>query len=188
MKEPTAEFIAALASCMGGILTPQEGGRLPVIVFDSPRCQLHIRASWEARPKWRAYIMDLDGRNIHRSQSANFSPSRPVPDIAADIRRRVLDASRQAIITHGISRRQQQAKADDISTRLARLEAAMGATNNTEGYHHNHFVRLPGLRISTEYNFGQGTRYCAEITVHSLDCLVMIARIIAEDQRLHAAA
>lgn len=188
ITEPTTEFIAALASSLGGTLTPQEDERLPCITFDSPRCQLHIRASWDARPKWRASLCDVAGKHIHQSESANFNHARPLPAIAAELRRRVLEASRPAIIAHYTRQRASEADQAEITRRITCLENAMQTTNQTQHYH-NDFIVLPGLRIRSAYDFGGSDYrpdYDASITVHSFDCLLMIARIIAEDHRIHA--
>ncbi len=185
--DPTAEFIAQLAAHMGGTIAPQENDRLPGIRFENPRCIMFIRSSWDARPKWRAYITAADGKNIHRAASANFNGKRPLHDIGADLRRRVLEASRQAIRDHGKTAAEKQTKEREIQDRVQHLETAAQAVNDKAGYH-NHFVRLPGFTVASEYHLSADRHgFTAEVTVHSFECLLMIARLVAEDRRIYNA-
>lgn len=187
--EITAEFIARLASLLDGEAVPRPGcndERLPVIRLHSPRVLLSISHSWEARPKWRGTVMDWEGKHIYGSDSANFTSTRPIEEIAADLRRRVLDPARASLIKHAASAASADLKHQQASTRLGELAAILGPSQP----YHNGYANFHGLRILHEYHLqdkdGPWPRFNAEITLHNFAAMKMIAAIIAEDHRLHS--
>lgn len=187
--EITPEFIARLAALLGGQVITRPGSRDDspqlVIRLHSPRVLLTLSHAWHARPKWHASALDWDGRHIHGSPGANFSSTRPIEEIAADLRRRVLDPARAHLIRHAASASATAQKHQQASTRLEQLETILGPGKP----YHNGFANLPGLRIPHEYHLqdrdGPWASFQAEITLHSFHALKMIAAIIAEDHRLH---
>lgn len=185
----TPEFIARLAAELGGrvvALHPDSEHRKEIgIELDSPMLRLHIGYSWEARPKWRAYVMDCQGRSIHNSGHANFNPHRQLSDIAADLRRRVIDASREPLRRHLQARGTDDVKAQQRRQRIAQLEAIAGEPNKA-GHYSNAVVYLPGLRIQNNYHLDNEHNISAEISVKRWETLVMIARLVAEDHQLDA--
>lgn len=194
MSEITREFIAALAQSMGGLVQPDSADpdrRLPGIRFDSPRCVLHLRTCWQPRGMWHAFVCDDKGHCISGSATANFNPTRHISGIATDLRRRVLEPSRTAIIAHATTQGSKAVASRELRERIEKLEAVFGVKNDTEGYQHNHFVKLPQFRIASEYHLAGSARrgrFTAEISVESFDCLLMIARLVAEDHRLQFSA
>lgn len=190
-NSPTAEFVAALASAMGGELVPpdvERHDRLPSIRFSSPRCLLRLSSAWRARGKWHAWVYDDKGQTVSAAQSANFSPSRSVVEVAADLRRRVLEASRAALVAHYTAGAVRAAEAQDIAGKVERLEQVAGCKNDAQRYGRGAFIRLPGFEVERDYYFGSrhSNCYSATVTVHSFECLLMIARLVAEDQRINS--
>jgi hypothetical protein len=189
--EITPEFMQRLAALLGGeaIARPHaENDKRPVIRLDAPKVLLSVNHAWHARPKWHASITDWDGRHIHGSPSANFTSSRPVEEIAADLRRRVLDPARAHIIKHAETAAAVATRQQLVRHRLDQLEAILGPQKPN---YHNTFAALPGLRIAhqchLEDSSGPWPCFEAEIRLHSFEAMKMIAHIIAEDHRLHAA-
>ena len=188
--EITPDFLARLAVLLDGEAVHRPGCSEDhpqlVIRLHSPRVLLSISHSWDARPKWRASALNWDGKHIHGSPSANFTSSRPVEEIAADIRRRVLDPGRAHLIRHAASASASDLKHQQASTRLAELAAILG----TSQPYHNGYANFHGLRILHEYHLqdkdGPWPAFNAEITLHSFAAFKMIAAIIAEDRRLHS--
>lgn len=185
----TAEFITRLALLLDGEAVPRPGcndERLPVIRLHSPRVLLSISNSWEARPKWRASVMDWEGKHIYGSPSANFTSTRPIEEIAADLRRRVLEPARAHLIQHASNAASAAQKHQQAAHRLAELENILGPTKP----YHNGYANLPGFRIPHEHHLqdrdGPWPSFHAEITLHSFDAFKMIAAIIAEDHRLNS--
>jgi hypothetical protein len=189
--EPTPDQLARLAALLGGqVQAPTDPQRTrSSIRLDSPRCLLQIGPIWSSRDKWHAWITDTEGRSIHASPSANVSPSRTLEAIAADIRRRVLDPARSVLIAHETRKNTEHTREQDLAQKIAALEAVTGHTNSP-AHHSAEVVRLPGIRITNRYHLQAdhyGGTYRLEIDVHSFDCLRMIARLIAEDHRVHDA-
>jgi hypothetical protein len=187
--EITAEFMHRLAVLLDGEAVTRPGcndGRLPVIRLHSPRVLLTLSHAWHARPKWHASALDWQGKHIHGSPSANFTSSRPIEEIAADLRRRVLDPARAHLIRHASHTAAADLKHQQAAHRLAELETICGPSKP----YHNGYANLTGLRIPHEYHLqdrdGPWASFHAEITLHSFEALKMIARIVAEDHRLHS--
>lgn len=187
--EITADFIARLAALLDGeaVARPdsQRHDGPPVIRLHSPRVLLSISNSWDARPKWRASVLDWNGRHIHGAPCANFSSTRGMPEIAADLRRRVLTPARAQVIQHAAQASAAALKHQQASERLAQLTDILGPVKP----YHNGYANFTGLRIEHEYHLqdkdGPWASFQAQISVHSFDALKMIAAIIAEDHRLN---
>lgn len=189
--DPTPEQLAELAALLGGQLhrRPHDDENQPATVrLESPRCLLYVRSLWGGGGKWTAFIQDLDGRSIHNAPRANVNPARGMPAIAADLRRRVLDPARAAIVAHETGKSSRAAAAQDIAAKIASLESAAGASNAAGGSSCGPVLQLPGFEIKDQYDLSGCTyteTFRASIRVHSFDCLRMIARLVAEDHRLH---
>ena len=183
----TPGFIHRLAEALGGAVvadvTDEDRDRVPVVVFDVPRCQLHISTAWDARPKWRAWITDATGQCVHNCPSANFDSKRPLPAITADIRRRVLDQAVEPLRQHYAAQMAYASEQELMRQRIAELEAATGSINAPSRY--GRVLVLPGFDIQHEYTLKKSDSFTADIRVHSFAALKMIAAICAEDHRLH---
>ena len=187
--EITPEFMHRLATLLAGEAVTRPGcsdERLPVIRLHAPRVLLSLSHAWHARPKWHASALDWEGKHIHGSPSANFTSTRPLDEIAADLRRRVLDPARAHLIRQATAAASSTQKHQQASARLSELETILGPGKP----YHNGFANLPGLRIVHEYHLQDRDvpwpSFQAEITLHSFHALKMIAAIIAEDNRIHA--
>lgn len=190
--EITADFIDRLSALLDGeaVARPdsQRHDGIPVIRLHSPRVLLSISNSWDARPNWRASVLDWNGRHIHGAPCANFSSTRSLPEIAADLRRRVLTPARAQVIKHAAQASAAALKHEQASQRLDELAAILGPSKP----YHNGYANFAGLRIEHEFHLqdrdGPWASFHGQISVHSFAAFKMIAAIIAEDHRLHTSA
>jgi hypothetical protein len=131
-------------------------------------------------------VSDWEGKHVYGSPSANFTSTRPIEEIAADLRRRVLDPARASLIKHAASAASADLKHQQATQRLDQLATILGPSKP----YHSGYANFSGLRITHEYHLqdsdGPWPRFNAEITLHSFEAMKMIARIIAEDTRLHS--
>lgn len=150
----------------------------------APTVHLWARHDWQKRETihWGARCPLV---SLSKVPSVRTAIARPVAAIAADLRRRLIPdahaACRSAIIAAAVAKDQEHAR----QTRLAELEAILGPIHT--GNDRWHYAT--GFRIAHDELLGRSWsgEISAEVRVHSWHCLLMIARLVAEDARLHAA-
>ncbi|HEY1108432.1 MAG TPA: hypothetical protein VGE76_07365, partial [Opitutaceae bacterium] len=151
----------------------------------APTVHLWARQDWRKRDAihWGARCPLVSLSNV---PSVRTALARPVAAIAADLRRRLVPAAqtacRSALSAAGKAKDQEQAR----QLRLAELEAILGPIRSG----HDQWHYADGFRISHDELLGRSWsgEISAEVRVHSWHCLLMIARLVAEDARVANAA
>lgn len=128
---------------------------------------------------------------IGNCPSINTAIDRPAAAIVADLQRRLIpDAKKYCLECHQAEQAERARKAEAAS-RVAQLEQILGGTALYQSSGYGKDVHLPSLRLPSyqlEDRGGHRSQWSAEIEVYSWDCLLMIARLVAEDRRAWAAA
>jgi len=142
-----------------------------------------------ARRDWHKKDMIHWGARCPLAQSYS-APSvctaidRPVAAIAADLRRRLVPAAHAAckVAMENVARLRDTERARDA--RIAELEQVLGPLQKT--HDDAHYAEGFSIRRNDLLGRGLNDRHRADIQVRSWHCLMMIAKLVAEDARIAA--
>lgn len=177
--------VRAVARELGARYLDDEPERSGHTIEIAPTVHLWARRDWRQRDAihWGARCPLVALSSV---PSVRTAVARPVKAIAADLRRRLLPAAhaacRTALSAAAVAKDQERSRQE----RLAELAAILGPMRSG----HDKWHYADGLRIAHDELLGRSWNgeICAEVRVHSWHCLLMIARLVAEDTRVWAAA
>lgn len=151
----------------------------------APTVQLWARRDWQDKDKvkWGARCPLAQ---VHSPECVRTSLGRPVAAIAADLKRRLLPAA-FAVCKKAMAAAEAKDKERAREAQLAQLEEILGPMRR-ENYHDSHYCDGFSIRRDELLAGAYPDRYRAEVRVHSWHCLLMIARLVAEDARTAAVA
>jgi hypothetical protein len=173
--------VRGVARVIGARVLDDEEAQHRVMVELAPTVHLWARRSWEQKGMiaWTAHCPHAQG---YSAPGVCTSLTRPAAAIAEDIRRRLLPAAREWCKSTMGSAAQtrntehaRQAEVAELEQNLGPMAEAHDGTHYTDGFSIRHDDLLGG-----DYN----GRYRAEVRVYSWHCLLMIARLVAEDERV----
>ena len=120
----------------------------------------------------------------HSTPSVCTAIARPIAAMTADLRRRLIPAAHAACKAACENAAQTRDRENARDARLAELEAILGPMRKS----HDRAHYSNGITIRRDDLLGGGFDgdYRAEVRVHSWHCLLMIAKLVAEDARLAA--
>lgn len=176
--------VRGVARALGGRFLDGESKHSGHTIELAPTVHLWARHDWQKRDTihWGARCPQS---SLSQAPSVRTALTRPVAAIAADLRRRLIpgahEACRSAISAAAVAKDREQAR----KVRLAELEAILGTIRCHDKWHY-----ADGFRIAHDELLGRSWsgEISAEVRVHSWHCLLMIARLVAEDARVAAAA
>ncbi len=182
----TTELLHALAPLLNGEVLGNIRHQSEFIQLHALRARLTLSHSWRSGSKYTCHIYDDEGQSIHGSPSASFDPTRSPVSIAADITCRIITEARKPLTAHYIGKQAREAADIKHRARLSQLTDILGPLDYCQ---HSHAFGWRQLHTRSDTDLtGSAYRgiHRAEIEVASFDCLLMIARLIAEDKRIHA--
>lgn len=148
----------------------------------APTVHLRARRSWQ-NPKmilWLAHCPQASGSS---PPSICTALTRPCSALTADVQRRLIPAARTWCRTVAESAGRAQDRAHAQRAKLTELEQVLGPIRDT-GYDDSYAADGFIIRRDELITAGYGNDYRAKIHVHSWHCLLMIAKLVAEDQRV----
>ena len=177
--------VRAVARALGGRYIDAEGEHAGHAIELAPTVHLWARRDWHkpAAIHWGARCPLV---SLSTVPSVRTALARPVPAIAADLRRRLIpaaqEACRKAVCAAAVEKDREHAR----QTRRGELEAILGPIRTG----HDKWHYADGFRIPHDELLGRSWsgEISAEVRVHSWPCLLMIARLVAEDARVWAEA
>lgn len=176
--------VRGVARLIGGRYLEAETGNAGHTIELAPTVQLWARRDWQRKDMihWgtRCPLAKRSG-----GPTVCTSLGRAPAAVAADLRRRLVPAAqawcKAAMAAAATERDREHLR----KARLAELEQALGATK-LQSYDRSHAT--DGFKIHhDELGGGYRGEFRAEVRVRSWHCLLMIARLVAEDARLAAA-
>lgn len=173
--------VRGVARLLGGRYLDAQSEHAGHTIELAPTVQLWARHDWRKKGMihWGARCPVASLATV---PSVSTSEKRPVGAIAADLRRRLIPeahrACRAAIGAAAVLKEREHAR----QANLAQLEAILGPMRLTGDQWHY----VDGFKIQHGDLLAHGLRgqFCAEVRVRSWHCLLMIARLVAEDARL----
>lgn len=176
--------VRGVARLIGGRYLDADADHSGHTIELAPTVQLWARRDWQ-----RKDMIHWGTRCPRAARSGGPSVctalGRAPAAIAADLRRRLIPAAqvwcREAMTAAAAEQEREHLR----RARLAELEQALGATK-LQSYDRSHAT--DGFKIQhDELGGGYRGEFRAEVRVHSWHCLLMIARLVAEDARVTAA-
>jgi hypothetical protein len=116
--------------------------------------------------------------------SVYTAADRPVTAIAADLRRRLVPAAHAACKTAMSNAARERDVEHTRRAKVAELAQVLGPLRS--GHDRMHYADGFAVRHDDLLGGGANGRYCAEVRLHSWHCLLMIAKLVAEDTRVAA--
>ncbi len=176
--------VRGVARLLGGRFLDEDAAACVHTIELAPTVHIWARRDWQKKGMihWGARCPRAAGHACPRVCTAI---SRPVAATAADLRRRLIPAAqawcRAAVASAALQHDREHAR----KARLAELTQAVGPLRESNQVHH-----AQGFTIRHDDLLGSGFdgRIRAEIDVHSWPCLLMIAKLVAEDARVFAAS
>ena len=173
--------VRGVARLLGGRFLDEDAERSSHTIELAPTIHLWARRDWQKKNMihWGARCPSAQNCS---APSICTAINRSVGAIAADLQRRLIPAAR----TSCKSAVENAARALDTeharNAQIAELEQVLGSLRKTQD--HAHYA--DGFSIRREDLLGASFdgRYRAEVRVRSWHCLVMIAKLVAEDARI----
>lgn len=175
--------VRAVARLLGGRYVddaPENSGHAIEL---APTVHLWARHAWQKKGmiQWGARCPLAPNAAV---SSVYTAAERSVAAIAADLRRRLVPAAHAACKTAMSSAARERDIEHTRRARLAELAQVLGPLRS--GHDRMHYADGFAVRHDDLLGGGVNGRYCAEVRVHSWHCLLMIAKLIAEDTRVAA--
>lgn len=175
--------VRGVARALGGRYLDGESEQSGHTIELAPTVHLWARRDWRKRDAihWGARCPQV---SVSTAPSVRTALDRPVAAIAADLRRRLIPAAhaacRTAVSAAAVAKDHEHAR----RARLVELEAILGPMRS--GHDQQHYA--DGFKVPHDELLGRSWsgEISAEVRVHSWHCLLMIARLVAEDARVWA--
>lgn len=173
--------VRGVARLLGGRFLTEDAERSSHTIELAPTIHLWARRDWQKKGMihWGARCPSTQN---YSAPSVCTAIDRPVAAIAADLRRRLIPAARAsckaAMETAARARDTERAR----DAQIAELEQVLGPLRKA----HDHAHYTDGFSIRREDLLGGSFdgRYRAEVRVRSWHCLLMMAKLVAEDTRI----
>lgn len=175
--------VRGVARLLGGRFVEDDAERTTHTIELAPTIHLWARRDWQKKNMihWGARCPSAQN---YSAPSVCTGMERTVAAIAADLQRRLIPAARascKAAMDAAARARDTERSRD---AQIAELEQALGPLRKA----HDHAHYTDGFSIRREDLLGGSFdgRYRAEVRVRSWHCLLMIAKLVAEDARIAA--
>jgi hypothetical protein len=147
----------------------------------APTVHLRARRSWR-NPKMILWLTHCPQGSASEPPSICAAVTRPCSALTADVQRRLVPAARAWCrkAVEAAARAQDRAQAQ--RAKRAELEQVLGPMR--DGHDDSYAADGFTIRRDEVVTAGYGRGYRANIQVHSWHCLLMIAKLVAEDQRI----
>jgi hypothetical protein len=173
--------VRGVARLLGGRYLEDDANRPSHTIELAPTMHLWARRDWKKKGMihWGASCPKASG---YSAPSVSTSINRPVAAVAEDLRRRLLPSARawckQTMDAAAQARDREHAR----RARLAEIEQILGTMRESHDHTHHH---SEGFSIRHDDLLGSYRgEFRAEVTVRSWHCLLMIAKLVAEDARV----
>ena len=178
--------VRGVARLLGGRYVDESPERSGHTIELAPTVHLWARRDWRQKGMihWGARCPLA---SAHSVESVRTSLGRPVPAIAADLKRRLVPAAfaacKQAMSAAAEAKDKERAR----DAQLAQLEEILGPLRNS--HDRSHYDAQGGFCVRRDELLAGAYPGCyrAEVRVRSWHCLLMIAKLVAEDTRVAAA-
>lgn len=174
--------VRGVARLLGGRFIEQEEDRASHTIELAPTVHILARRDWQKKDMihWGARC---PGNSRCSCLSVCTALARPVAAIAADVKRRLVPAAHAACKTAMADAARERDNEHARKSKLAQLEETLGPMRESHDRAHHH---TDGFSIQHAELLAGGYRgeYRAEVRVRSWHCLLMIAKLVAEDARL----
>lgn len=175
--------VRGVARLLGGRFLDEEAERSSHTIELAPTIHIWARRDWQKKNMihWGARCPSAQNYSV---PSICTGMNRPVGAIAADLQRRLIPAARagckSAMENAARTRDTEHAR----NAQIAELEQVLGPLRKA----HDNAHYAEGFSIHREDLLGASFdgRYRAEVRVRSWHCLLMIAKLVAEDTRIAA--
>ena len=173
--------VRGVARLLGGRFI-EDDERFSHTIELAPTVHLWARRDWQKKDMIH-WGVRCPGNSRCFCPSVCTALARPVAAIAADVRRRLVPAAhatcKAAVADAARERDNEHAR----KAKLAQLEEFLGPTRESHDHGHHH---TDGFSIQHAELLAGGYRgeYRAEVRVRSWHCLLMIAKLVAEDARI----
>jgi hypothetical protein len=175
--------VRGVARLLGGRFLEEEAERSSHTIELAPTIQLWARRDWQKKNMihWGARC---PGAPHCSAPSVCTGINRSPAAIAADLQRRLIPAARAVCKSAMESRARALDTERARNAQIAELEQVLGPLQKT----HDQAHYTKGFSIRREDLIGASfdARYRAEVRVRSWHCLLMIAKLVAEDTRIAA--
>jgi hypothetical protein len=176
--------VRGVARLLGARFVEENSDRSSHTIELAPTVHLWARRDWHRKDMihWGARCPLVQS---HSAPSVCTAIGRPVAAISADLRRRLIPAAHAAcrVAMESAARLRDSERARDA--RLAELEQVLGTLQKT--HDHAHYTEGFSIHRNELLTGGHSTRHRAEVRVRSWHCLMMIAKLVAEDARIAVA-
>lgn len=173
--------VRGVARLLGGRFVEDEE-RISHTIELAPTVHLWARRDWQKKDMIH-WGVRCPGNSRCSCPSVCTALARPVAAIAADVRRRLVPAAHAACKAAVADAARERDKEHERKAKLAQLEEILGRMRESHDHGHHY---TDGFSIQHAELLAGGYRgeYRAEVRVRSWHCLLMIAKLVAEDARI----
>lgn len=147
----------------------------------APTIHMRARRSWQ-NPKMILWLAHCPQGSASEPPSICTAVTRPCSALTADVQRRLIPDARAWCrkVAEAAARSQERSRL--MAAKRAELEEVLGPMRDSydDSYAADGFI----IRRDELVTVGHGRGYRANIQIHSWHCLLMIAKLVAEDQRV----
>ena len=135
------------------------------------------------------WLAIFPGYSVGKRPECFTSSERSAESIAADLRRRLLPDAKTYCQRCHAGQTAAQTEEGEVNLRAEQLGAALGDSLIDRDYGHPSDLRAAGFRMNKSElrTVTYSNTFTATVTVRSFHCLLMIAALIREDNKLDAA-
>ncbi len=175
--------VRGVARLLGGRFLDEDAERSSHTIELAPTIHLWARRDWQKKSMIRWGARCPSAQNCS-APSISTGINRSVAAIAADLQRRLIPEARASCK----SAMESAARARDAeharNAQIAELEQVLGPLR--KAHDHAHYAEGFSIRREDLIGAAYDGRYRAEVRVRSWHCLLMIAKLVAEDTRITA--
>lgn len=174
--------VRAVARLLGGRFIEEDADRASHTIELAPTVHLWARRDWQKKGMIH-WGVRCPGNSRCSCPSVCTALGRPVAAIAADVQRRLVPTAHTACKTAMADAARERDNEHARKAKLAQLEEILGPMRESHDHGHHH---TDGFSIQHAELLAGGYRgeYRAEVRVRSWHCLLMIAKLVAEDARI----
>ena len=173
--------VRGVARLIGGRFRDEDAERSLHTIELAPTIHIWARRDWQKKNMihWGARCPSAQN---YSAPSICTGMNRPVAAIAADLQRRLIPTARAACKSAMENAARTRDAEHARNAQIAELEQVLGPLR--KAHDHAHYAKGFSIRREDLLGASFDGRYRAEVRVRSWHCLLMIAKLVAEDTRL----